>query len=97
MSATACIQEGHTHDDAEIREWMSGISVAAALIWTSWMRLSRLRPRGRHEELHTNSADRRWSRNDSGGSTGHELHRRWDHGYPNSRLAFLPTPRWLFI
>jgi len=48
MSATACIQEGHTHDDAEIREWMSGISVAAALIWTSWMRLSRLRPRGRH-------------------------------------------------
>jgi xanthine dehydrogenase YagT iron-sulfur-binding subunit len=24
MSATACIQEGHTHDDAEIREWMSG-------------------------------------------------------------------------
>ena len=24
MSAVACIQEGHTHDDAEIREWMSG-------------------------------------------------------------------------
>jgi xanthine dehydrogenase YagT iron-sulfur-binding subunit len=24
MSATACIQEGHTHDDNEIREWMSG-------------------------------------------------------------------------
>jgi xanthine dehydrogenase YagT iron-sulfur-binding subunit len=24
MSATACIKEGHTHDDAEIREWMSG-------------------------------------------------------------------------
>lgn len=24
MSATACIQEGHTHDDSEIREWMSG-------------------------------------------------------------------------
>jgi xanthine dehydrogenase YagS FAD-binding subunit len=24
MSATACIHEGHTHDDGEIREWMSG-------------------------------------------------------------------------
>jgi xanthine dehydrogenase YagT iron-sulfur-binding subunit len=24
MSATACLQEGHTHDDGEIREWMSG-------------------------------------------------------------------------
>ncbi len=24
MSATACIAEGHTHDDGEIREWMSG-------------------------------------------------------------------------
>ena len=24
MSAVACIQEGHTHDDGEIREWMSG-------------------------------------------------------------------------
>jgi xanthine dehydrogenase YagT iron-sulfur-binding subunit len=24
MSAVACIKEGHTHDDAEIREWMSG-------------------------------------------------------------------------
>lgn len=24
MSATACIQEGHTHSDDEIREWMSG-------------------------------------------------------------------------
>ena len=24
MSATACIKEGHTHDDDEIREWMSG-------------------------------------------------------------------------
>jgi len=24
MSATACVQEGHTHDDDEIREWMSG-------------------------------------------------------------------------
>lgn len=24
MSATACIQEGHTHNDDEIREWMSG-------------------------------------------------------------------------
>jgi xanthine dehydrogenase YagT iron-sulfur-binding subunit len=24
MSAAACIHEGHTHDDAEIREWMSG-------------------------------------------------------------------------
>jgi xanthine dehydrogenase YagT iron-sulfur-binding subunit len=24
MSATACIQEGHIHDDGEIREWMSG-------------------------------------------------------------------------
>jgi xanthine dehydrogenase YagT iron-sulfur-binding subunit len=24
MSGAACIQEGHTHDDGEIREWMSG-------------------------------------------------------------------------
>ena len=24
MSAVACIKEGHTHDDGEIREWMSG-------------------------------------------------------------------------
>jgi xanthine dehydrogenase YagT iron-sulfur-binding subunit len=24
MSATACIKEGHVHDDTEIREWMSG-------------------------------------------------------------------------
>jgi xanthine dehydrogenase YagT iron-sulfur-binding subunit len=24
MSATACIKEGHTHSDDEIREWMSG-------------------------------------------------------------------------
>ena len=24
MSAVACIAEGHTHSDAEIREWMSG-------------------------------------------------------------------------
>jgi xanthine dehydrogenase YagT iron-sulfur-binding subunit len=24
MSAVACIKEGHTHEDAEIREWMSG-------------------------------------------------------------------------
>jgi xanthine dehydrogenase YagT iron-sulfur-binding subunit len=24
MSATACVQEGYTHDDGEIREWMSG-------------------------------------------------------------------------
>ena len=24
MSAVACIDEGHTHDDGEIREWMSG-------------------------------------------------------------------------
>ncbi len=24
MSATACITEGHVHDDGEIREWMSG-------------------------------------------------------------------------
>ncbi len=24
MSAAACIKEGHTHDDGEIREWMSG-------------------------------------------------------------------------
>ena len=24
MSATACIREGHTHSDDEIREWMSG-------------------------------------------------------------------------
>jgi xanthine dehydrogenase YagT iron-sulfur-binding subunit len=24
MSAKACIKEGHTHDDDEIREWMSG-------------------------------------------------------------------------
>jgi xanthine dehydrogenase YagT iron-sulfur-binding subunit len=24
MSGAACIQEGHTHDDNEIREWMSG-------------------------------------------------------------------------
>jgi xanthine dehydrogenase YagT iron-sulfur-binding subunit len=24
MSAVACIEEGHTHNDAEIREWMSG-------------------------------------------------------------------------
>jgi xanthine dehydrogenase YagT iron-sulfur-binding subunit len=24
MSAVACIHEGHTHDDGEIREWMSG-------------------------------------------------------------------------
>jgi xanthine dehydrogenase YagT iron-sulfur-binding subunit len=24
MSATACLEEGHTHDDNEIREWMSG-------------------------------------------------------------------------
>jgi xanthine dehydrogenase YagT iron-sulfur-binding subunit len=24
MSATACVSEGHTHDDTEIREWMSG-------------------------------------------------------------------------
>jgi xanthine dehydrogenase YagT iron-sulfur-binding subunit len=24
MSAAACIQEGHTHDDGELREWMSG-------------------------------------------------------------------------
>jgi xanthine dehydrogenase YagT iron-sulfur-binding subunit len=24
MSATACIHEGHVHDDGEIREWMSG-------------------------------------------------------------------------
>ncbi len=24
MSVTACIAEGHTHDDGEIREWMSG-------------------------------------------------------------------------
>jgi xanthine dehydrogenase YagT iron-sulfur-binding subunit len=24
MSGAACIQEGHTHDDHEIREWMSG-------------------------------------------------------------------------
>jgi xanthine dehydrogenase YagT iron-sulfur-binding subunit len=24
MSGAACIEEGHTHDDGEIREWMSG-------------------------------------------------------------------------
>jgi aerobic-type carbon monoxide dehydrogenase small subunit (CoxS/CutS family) len=24
MSSVSCIQEGHTHDDDEIREWMSG-------------------------------------------------------------------------